>query len=65
MIPFFKTELYMGPVAKELGGADISMLVGLPVSALIYLALCRSLDLSAELAQIPVLDRNLETEPVR
>lgn len=65
MIPFFKTELYMGPVAKALGGADISMLVGLPVSALIYLALCRSLDLSAELAQIPVLDRNLETEPVR
>ncbi len=65
MIPFFKTELYVGLVAKALGGADISMLIGLPVSAAVYLILCRDLDLSAEFAQIPVLDRNLETEPVR
>lgn len=65
MIPFFKTELYVGPVAKALGGADISMLIGLPVSAAVYLILCRSLDLSGELAQIETLDRNLETEPVR
>jgi purine-cytosine permease-like protein len=65
MIPFFKTELYVGPVAKALGGADISMLIGLPVSAAVYLILCRSLDLSGELAQIEALDRNLETEPVR
>ena len=65
MIPFFKTELYVGPVVKALGGADISMLIGLPVSAAVYLILCRSLDLSGELAQIEMLDRNLETEPVR
>jgi len=65
MIPFFKTELYVGPVAQALGGADISMLIGLPVSAAVYVLLCRDLDLSSELAQIPVLDRNLETEPVR
>lgn len=65
MIPFFKTELYVGPVAQALGGADISMLIGLPVSAAVYLILCRSLDLSGELAQIEALDRNLETEPVR
>jgi purine-cytosine permease-like protein len=65
MIPFFKTELYVGPVARALGGADISMLIGLPVAAAAYLLLCRSLDLAAELAQIPALDRNLETEPVR
>ncbi|MEI6643160.1 MAG: cytosine permease [Novosphingobium sp.] len=65
MIPFFKTELYVGPVAQALGGADISMLVGLPVSALTYLALCRNLDLAAEFARIPELDRDLETEPVR
>ena len=65
MIPFFKTSLYVGPMAEMLGQADISMLIGLPVSAAIYLWLCRSLDLSAELAQIPALDRNLETEPVR
>ena len=65
MIPFFKTELYVGPVAQALDGADISMLIGLPVAAAVYLILCRSLDLSGELAQIAALDRNLETEPVR
>jgi NCS1 family nucleobase:cation symporter-1 len=65
MIPFFKTELYVGPVARALGGADVSMLVGLPVSAAVYLLLCRNLDLTRELAMIPELDRNLETEPVR
>jgi purine-cytosine permease-like protein len=65
MIPFFKTELYVGPVAQALDGADISMLIGLPVSAAVYLILCRSLDLSGELTQIAALDRNLETEPVR
>ena len=65
MIPFFKTHLYTGPVALALGGADISMLIGLPVSAAVYLLACRSLDLKAEMKQIVVLDRNLETEPVR
>jgi NCS1 family nucleobase:cation symporter-1 len=65
MIPFFKTAIYVGPVAEALGKADISMLVGLPVSAAVYLWLCRNLDLAAELEQIEVLDRNLETEPVR
>jgi purine-cytosine permease-like protein len=65
MIPFFKTALYVGPVAQALGKADISMLVGLPVSAAIYFWLCRNLDLKAELEQIEVLDRNLESEPVR
>ena len=65
MIPFFKTGLYVGPVAEALGKADVSMLVGLPVSALVYLWLCRDLDLASEMEQIEVLDRNLETEPVR
>jgi hypothetical protein len=32
-------------VARALGGADISMLVGLPVAALVYLLMCRSIDL--------------------
>ena len=31
MIPFFSTPLYSGPIATALGGADIAMLVGLPV----------------------------------
>ncbi|MCC6924426.1 cytosine permease [Novosphingobium sp.] len=65
MVPFFKTGLYVGPVAEALGKADISMLIGLPVSAAVYLLLCRNLDLASELEQIEMLDRNLETEPVR
>jgi nucleobase:cation symporter-1, NCS1 family len=44
MIPCFSTGLYTGPVARALGGADISMLVGLPVAALVYLLMCRSID---------------------
>lgn len=65
MIPFFKTALYTGSVAEVLGKADISMLIGLPVSAAAYMWLCRDLDLASEFARIDELDRNLETEPVR
>jgi NCS1 nucleoside transporter family len=48
MIPFFSTGLYTGPVAAALGGADVAMLVGLPVSAAVYLLACRSLDLAGD-----------------
>jgi purine-cytosine permease-like protein len=48
MIPFFSTGLYTGPVAKHLSGADLAMLVGLPVSAAVYLWACRSLDRAAD-----------------
>jgi NCS1 nucleoside transporter family len=44
MIPFFSTPVYTGPIAAALGGADIAMLVGLPVSAVVYIVACRSLD---------------------
>jgi nucleobase:cation symporter-1, NCS1 family len=44
MIPFFSTPLYTGPIAAALGGADIAMLVGLPVAAVVYIVACRSLD---------------------
>ncbi|WP_225821384.1 purine-cytosine permease family protein [Streptomyces naphthomycinicus] len=49
MIPFFSVgTLYVGPAAKALGGADISLFVGLPVSALLYWWLTRSVDVAAE-----------------
>ncbi|MEK7427468.1 MAG: cytosine permease [Pseudomonadota bacterium] len=53
MVPFFSTAVYVGPAAKALGGADISMLIGLPVAGIAYLLACRSMDLS--------LDRHLAT----
>jgi purine-cytosine permease-like protein len=48
MIPFFSNALYTGPVADAIGGADISVFIGLPVSAVLYWILARDIDLSAE-----------------
>ncbi|MER7935232.1 cytosine permease [Streptomyces sp. NPDC093272] len=49
MIPFFSVgTLFVGPAAKALDGADISLFVGLPVSALLYWWLTRSIDVEAE-----------------
>ena len=62
MAPFFSTGFYRGPMATLLGGADISMLIGLPVSAIAYLVACRSLDLVAERKIIDVADLGLEAE---
>jgi purine-cytosine permease-like protein len=60
MIPFFSTGLYTGPVAAALGGADIAMLIGLPMSALVYIVACRSLDLRADLLQARAADAGLD-----
>ncbi len=62
MIPFVSSALYRGPVATMLGGADVSMLVGLPVSALLYWYLCRDLDLAAEQAAIAAADAGLDQD---
>ena len=48
MIPFFSTALYTGPIAESLGGADISVFVGLPVAAVLYWILTRNLDMTEE-----------------
>jgi len=60
MIPFFSTGLYTGPVARALGGADIAMLVGLPVAALTYIVSCRSLDLEADRRRAAAADLGLD-----
>ncbi|HVN43898.1 MAG TPA: cytosine permease [Steroidobacteraceae bacterium] len=60
MVPFFSTTLYTGALARALGGADIAMLVGLPVSAGLYLALCRSLDLEREWRRARAADVGLD-----
>jgi NCS1 nucleoside transporter family len=48
MIPFFSTGLFTGPVASALGGADLSLFVGLPVAGVLYWVLARSIDVAAE-----------------
>ncbi len=60
MIPFFSSPMYTGPVARALGGADIAMLIGLPVSAAVYLWACRSLDLGAEQQRAAAADAGLD-----
>ena len=62
MIPFFSTSHYKGVIARQLGGADLAMLVGLPVSAIVYLLACRSLDTQREWAAAELADRGLEPE---
>ena len=61
MVPCFSTDVFKGPVAVALGGADVSMVIGLPVSALAYVLFCRSLDLAAE--QERALQADLGLEP--
>jgi nucleobase:cation symporter-1, NCS1 family len=61
MIPFFSTESFKGPVAAALGGADIAMLVGLPVSAIVYIWACRSLDVDADRRQ--AFDADIGLDP--
>ncbi len=48
MLPFMVTVPFTGPIAAALGGVDYSIFVGLPVAGLLYMALCRNLDLEAE-----------------
>jgi nucleobase:cation symporter-1, NCS1 family len=60
MIPCFSTGLYTGPVARALGGADIAMLVGLPVAASVYLLTCRSIDLEHDRKRAAAADIGLD-----
>ena len=62
MIPFFSSGMYTGPVARALGGADIAMLVGLPVSAGIYLFACRSIDLHWDRQRAAAADIGLDPD---
>ena len=65
MIPFFSTGLYTGPIAHALGGADLAMLIGLPVAAVVYLLACRSLDREAERRRAQIADAGLEAGETR
>jgi purine-cytosine permease-like protein len=48
-LPFFVLpDLYVGPAARALGGIDVGWLVGLVVSAVVYLWLSRSFDPASE-----------------
>jgi purine-cytosine permease-like protein len=49
MTPFFNVAgFYEGFISKAMGGVDISLFIGLPVSAILYWLLTRGLDLKSE-----------------
>jgi purine-cytosine permease-like protein len=50
MVPFFSTPLFSGWVANAAKGADFSLFIGLPVSAILYWVFARSIDVDAEAA---------------
>jgi len=52
MVPFFSAVLFTGPVAQLLQRADIAPIIGLVVSAGLYLQLMRRRDLSSEFATV-------------
>lgn len=60
MIPFFSTGLYTGSVARALGGADVAMLVGLPVAGIAYLIACRSFNIEHDRQLAETADLGLE-----
>jgi purine-cytosine permease-like protein len=68
MVPFFSTPIFTGPVANALAGADLSVLVGLPVAAVLYYVLARGVNRTGEMEQVAQsnaeLERELATRPV-
>jgi hypothetical protein len=52
--------MYTGPVARALGGADLAMLVGLPVAGIAYFIACRSMDIDLDRSQAAAADAGLE-----
>jgi nucleobase:cation symporter-1, NCS1 family len=62
MIPFFSNGLYTGPVAKSLAGLDVGMVVGLIVSAAVYLWASKSIDIQSEWRRVSEADFGLEAD---
>lgn len=49
MIPFFSVgTLFVGFIAKQMDGADISFFVGLPIAGILYYIFARSINVEAE-----------------
>jgi hypothetical protein len=62
MIPFTASAHYQGTFAKALGGADISMIIGLLVGGAVYLLAYRSFDREAERLAVDKADVGLDPD---
>jgi nucleobase:cation symporter-1, NCS1 family len=66
MSPFFSVgTLYEGAAARALNGADISFFIGLPVAAVLYYVLSRSIDVAAETRVAQAETAELERQAAR
>jgi len=63
-LPFMVLTFYTGFVAKHIGSVDISFIVGMAVSGLLYLVLTRGMDVSAEEPAIEASEQVLATTGV-
>ncbi len=62
MTPFFNVAgFYEGFISKAMGGVDISLFIGLPVSAILYWVFTRGLDLKSERELADAQAGSLET----
>jgi NCS1 family nucleobase:cation symporter-1 len=59
VLPSLGGFTFTGPIAKQISGVDISWLVGLAVSALVYLLLARTINLRTEEQAIEASERAL------
>jgi purine-cytosine permease-like protein len=59
VLPSLAGFTYTGPIAKQLSDVDISWLVGLAVSGLVYWVLSRTIDVGAEQAAVAESEREL------
>ncbi|RVU18920.1 cytosine permease [Streptomyces antnestii] len=62
MVPFMYLSFFHGFAAGRLGGVDIAFFVGIPVGALVYWVLCRSLDVRREWDIIAAADSDLDLD---
>ncbi|MGW3493651.1 purine-cytosine permease family protein [Streptomyces sp. NPDC001020] len=62
MVPFMSLSFFQGFAAEWLNGVDIAFFVGIPVAGLLYLLLCRSLDVRSEWNLIPTADQYLDAD---
>lgn len=60
MLPFSSNGIYTGPIARLLGNTDIGMIVGLVVSAGVYIWACKSLDTTTERIRARQADAGIE-----
>jgi len=60
MVPFMSLSFFQGPAAEWLGGADITLFIGLIVSSLVYWLLSRTRNAKAEILAIDASERKLE-----